>query len=381
MERFVVHEDAAATTGMHALLIGVGRYPHLIGGSGPLYVEHGGMQQLTSPPLSASSFAEWLTKHHRYPTKPLASLALLVGGTEPTDFAHPLSGQVHALERPLFPHVEQAVKEWKARGDSSPDNLMLMYFCGHGIANGPDLSLLCEDFGADPDAALDSAIDFRRFHLGMERCKARQQIFLIDACRVADSNLLDAAGYAGRPILQPTTRHDRTLPARLKPAFYSTFAGHKAQSRTDEVSLFTDAVIKAFAGGGADDTDGEWWIDTSQLQKVVQFLMERAHSRYPSAQINPVDDMATFRLHHLEGEPRVPVVVGCRPENRNAAATLSCTTISDELQRPPEESDWDLELAAGEYTFEAQFDGGDPPSVQAERTVRPPYRTVHLEVT
>ena len=378
----VIHENAAAQPATHVLLVGVGRYPHLIGGTGPLYAEHGGMRQLSSPPLSAVAFANWLISSFGHPAKPLGSVALLAAGDDDVEFKHPVTGAVTTLQIPSFANLETAAKEWKARGDSSPNNLMLFYFCGHGIANGPDLALILQDFGEEADSALESALDFRRFRLGMERCKARHQCYFIDACRTGDSNIIDAAGYAGRPIFTPTTRRDRTLPVRQMPAFYSTFAGERAQSRTDEVSLFTEAVLRALKGGGADDTSGDWWVDTSQLQKTVQFMMERAHEQgFPSAQINPVDDMSTFSLHQLTADPSVPVVIGCRPAELNKHATLSWSSGGATEQRPPKDKDWDTVLEIGDYTFSADLPPGQAAPPPADRFVRPPFRRVHLEVT
>lgn len=381
MSSFLVHDEFTAGPGTHALIVGVGNYPHLIGGEGALYPEHGGMMQLSSPPLSALAFAEWLTSSFSHPGKPLASVQMIVGASKPVEFEHPQSGTRTKLKRPTFENLRLAATEWKARGNSHPDNLMLFYFCGHGIANGPDLALILEDFGVDPDTAMEHALDFRRFRLGMERCKARHQCFLIDACRTGDANIIDAAGYVGRPIFTPTTRRDRNLPIRQMPAFYSTFAGERAQSRTGKVSLFTDAMLRALKGGGADDTEGDWWIDTSQLQKSVQFMMERAHEQgYPSAQINPVDDMSMFQLHKLTTDPTVPVVIGCRPVELNEQATLTWESNGKATHRNPQKGDWIIDLSLGDYTFKAQLASGAAPPAPINRSVRPPYRTIHLEV-
>lgn len=375
----LIHESAAPNAAAHALVIGVGHYPHLLGGGAQLYGEHSGMRQLSSPPLSALAFARWLTSSFNDPQRPLASVSLLAGAKEAVEFEHPVTGVKTELLRPTFANVEQAIRDWKARGDTNPEHLMLFYFCGHGIANEPDLALIMEDFGSDPDSALDYALDFRRFRLGMERCKARQQVFFIDACRAADANIIDASGYSGRPVFTPTTRRDRDLPVRQAPAFYATFAGEKAQAQTDKVSLFTEALLAALGGGGADDTNGEWWVDTSQLQKSMQFMMRRAHATgYPIAQINPVDDMSEFRIHKLAGEPTVPVCIGCRPIEDNAIATLAWQCAGKSEERGPDAGDWDTSLPLGEYEFRAQRNGADAPKI-IKRNVRPPYRLVHME--
>ena len=98
-------------------------------------------------------------------------------------------------------------------------------------------------------------------------------------------------------------------------------------------------------------------------------------------QVNPVDDMATFSLLKLEGKPRVPVVVGCRPEDYNEIARLSYASAAETGERPPEPEEWEIELLLGEYEFKAEFPRGEHDPVQHERTVRPPYREVALEVT
>jgi len=381
MSNFIVYEKPIPGPATHAFIVGVGNYPHLVGGNGTRYDQHGGMRQLSSPPISALAMAKWLVSSYKHPDKPLASLSMLSSSAEPSFFSDPESGSQIEIKPATFSNLDTAVKSWKALGDSSSDNLMLFYFCGHGIANGPDLALLLEDFGSDPDSALESALDFRRFHIAMERCKARHQCFFIDACRSGDRNIIDAAGYAGRPIFTPSTRRNREIPIRQKPVFYSTFSGERAQSRTGKVSLFTDAVLNAFKGGGADDTDGDWWVDTSQLQKTVQFMMERAQDQgYPSAQANPVDDMSVFPLHRLNGEPSVPVVVGCRPNELNQQANLRCESETQEVVRPPQDTDWDINLTAGRYTFSADIADVTTSPEPKQRMVRPPYRKIWLEV-
>lgn len=381
MTDFVIHEKAVDGPATHVLIVGVGNYPHLVGGNGVRYNEHGGMRQLSSPPLSAMAIATWLVSSYDHPSKPLASVSMLSSAAAPGVFTNPITTVQTPISPATFSNLDAAARSWKSLGDSSPDNLMLFYFCGHGIANGPDLALLLEDFGSVPDSALDYALDFRRFHLAMERCKARHQCFFIDACRSGDRNIIDAAGYAGRPIFTPSTRRNRDIPIRQKPVFYSTFAGERAQSRTDQVSLFTDAILKAFDGGGADDTDGDWWVDTSQLQKTVQFMMERAKDQgFPAAQANPVDDMSVFQLHRLTSEPCVPVVIGCRPQELNQYANLTWESGARQDTRPPQNIDWDTRLTVGRYTFSADLANGQAAPSKIERTVRPPYRRIELEV-
>jgi hypothetical protein len=377
--KYVVHEAAVQGPATHAVVIGAGDYPHLSGGGAALYSQHGGMRQLSSPPISALRFADWLVRSFRHPTKPLASVALLASDASPVSFVHPTNRTTHAVERAEFPNVQECVRAWKGRADSSPDNLAIFYFCGHGIANGADVALLMSDFGADPDAALDAALDFRRFHLAMEKCKAREQCFFVDACRSGDSNIVDAAGYAGRPILTPSTRRDRSLRQRLAPAFFSTLAGEKAYAQTGELSRFTSCLLRAFRGAGADDPDGNWWVDTLQLARAIQLMMQRTKKQgFVEEQNSPVDYASMIQFHHLPAGPEVPVVVTCVPELHNEKATITCTPGAGPLVRDARTGDWEIDLPLGSYSFSAEFDG--QPRVHADVSVRPAMRIVKLQV-
>src|SRR4051794_38186136 len=67
----------------HALVIGVGHYPHLPGGASKKKVANpDGMGQLKSPPESARAVARWLIEEYRS-DRPLSSVALLTSEKVP----------------------------------------------------------------------------------------------------------------------------------------------------------------------------------------------------------------------------------------------------------------------------------------------------------
>src|SRR5262249_4049056 len=144
MPRFVVHEKQVQGAATHALVIGVGSYPYLVGGNGPLTDDNEGLRQLTSPPVSARAFADWLVTSFSNPDKPLASVALLIseannvvdGNT--STYLNPKTNVSHDLERAQIDTVAKAVDEWQTRADSRVDNMTIFYFCGHGIAQSSD---------------------------------------------------------------------------------------------------------------------------------------------------------------------------------------------------------------------------------------------------
>lgn len=156
MEDFLVHETEARGPCTDALVIGVGTYPHLIGGGERTTPDHEGMQQLSSPPVSARRIAQWLVERHYYPPKPLRTVSLLVSERAEASFTNQQTLQRHPVALATADNVVAAIKRWKARGDERPENRLLFYFCGHGIARGPEMALLLRDFGADADNSLDA---------------------------------------------------------------------------------------------------------------------------------------------------------------------------------------------------------------------------------
>jgi hypothetical protein len=358
-----------ATPGTHALVVGVGRYPALVGGSAPLYDKHGGMGQLTSAPVSALAFASWLVDPagYRSAAAPLRSLELLVSVEPPASFAPPGEAPVE-VGAATFESFRKAVLAWFARGGASPKSRTIFYFCGHGILGGLNTSLLLEDFGLVPPAALDSALDFTRFHKGMDQCLAREQLYLIDACRVASSVVLHSAENYGVPIIQADKP---THPRRKPPAVYSALPGAAAYGRAGETSFFTDALLRAMKGSGAGRDGKAWRILPSVLHRAVNRLLGDAIAGTGADQACSIEPLVDFALHDLD-EPVVPVKVSVQPPLAASNDVLRATRGGVDLsQGPPIPPLWSLELPPGEYRFTA----GAP---FKDELVYPPFTEVEL---
>jgi hypothetical protein len=352
----IVHAFQQSGPATHVLVIGVGRYPHLLGGSGARLPEHQGLGQLTSPPESAHAVAQWFVAHFHNPRRPLGSVRLLVSEDTPRNFVNPRTLAQVPVAPATIASIEGAMESWKADGDIDANNLLIFYFCGHGLASGAFTSLLAEDFGKNPGNALDGAIDFYRNRLGMNRCKAKEQLYLVDACRTDADMTLYSTGYAGRVFVQPLAQRG----AILRPVLYSTLHGQKAHGRAGQPSHFAEALIAAFNGAGSDRSQGDWRVRTTNLHLAVEaHLKRKAKAGIATAQISPADDLATFDVHHLTEPPKVPVVVSCDPEGALSSAHLRCLsagTVVDERQ--PKDTPWELPLTVGQYDFEATFDAG-----------------------
>jgi hypothetical protein len=367
----------SAGPGTHVLIVGVGEYPHLVGGSGVLLPSHDNMGQLNSPPVSARAVATWFLAHYNNPARQLSSLDLLISDPSSATFTAP-DRTKHRIERATFANTEQAVLAWKARGDTNEANLVVFFFCGHGIASGSQTTLLLEDFGRLPDAPLNHAVDFNALYLGMDKCDARTQCFFVDACRVASGALLTADKFSGMPIIYGSTR----LKVRKAPVYYATVPGALAYGRVDAPSVFSEALLKALEGAGSDDFDGDWRIQTDVLNRGIHHLLRRSVDKTAAeAQLSIVDHLTRFALHHLPGRPIVPVEVACDPDDWNQHAVLSFMgRARQEKRMPPLADDWDLDLEEGSYIFSAEIQPPQSGRGSVNSYVGPPYRPVRIGV-
>lgn len=375
----LVKNDNINGSSTHAIVIGVGSYAHLIGGVGPLFQDHGGMGQLSSPPHSARAFADWLLKDYNNPIKPLASIEILISDAANQTYTLP-TGEVKQIEKATVANVITAVNDWFNRGDQNKDNLLIFYFCGHGIARGAGTSLLLENYGETSYGALRQAVYFDGLHLGMDKCKARYQCYFIDACRVASPTLIQADGYYGDPIIPGSALHSQ-IGARRGSVFYSTIPGTQAFGLPNKPSVFADALLSALRGPGSNDFSGSWCIDTDTLYTGIRLLLKREMSRYDADQLCSINDYGTCTLHYLKALPEALVEVSCQPEQANQDASLSCSNGTKTIERPaPESLPWNIMLETGNYDFHAKFSTAQYTDSSKSDYVRPPFRPIKIEV-
>lgn len=365
---------------IHALVIGIGQYPWLIGGDQKPFAQHGGMAQLTSAPESARSFASWFLNELHHPDIGQKTLDLLISDADDNTFDSE-AGPI-AIERATMGNAKQAINQWVARGDSDEDSILIFFFCGHGLGKGRQTILLMEDFGSVPNTnSLSYAIDFDSFYLGMDQCQARRQCYFVDACRVGTPFTLNSLTYFGDPVMIPAAKiANRT---RSAPVYYSAMPGTAAYGQKDHASFFTSALINAFKGAGADDATGFWRVETEVLHRGIRAHLQRAFSgSLKATQTAIVDGMAdSFTLHQLVTDPIVPVDVTCKLDEHNKTAQLNVTGGPDPMQMGNVPSGcWQLDLPLGTYHFAIALPTQTDPLAIVTKSIRPPYRIIEVPV-
>jgi Caspase domain len=385
MPESLVHDKAVVGPATHALVIGVGAYPHLNGGSKTLTSDHEGMGQISSPPVSARAVANWLIKTFNNPAKPLATVSLLLAESSPQPFSYPLAPPHDIpVAEATTANLKDAAQGWFVRGNSNRDNLMLFYFCGHGISQGTETALLMADFGANPLNSLEGAFDFRKFYLGLETCAATEQCFFVDACRASSDSLIAAQGFIGQVLVKPGLRN-ATWPRRKTSILYATLKGDKAYASPAEPSVYTGALLRALDHFAADDEEGDWRVNTNRLADALDHLVATQMVRkFNLVQVPESNDRSKIYLHHRAGPPDALVYIECVPPDAGSLATLSLSapgaapTAIPPLQSPAAE--WELQVPSGTYDFTAAFPAGQFKGLTVSRHVRPVYRRVRLEL-
>lgn len=364
--------DGKAAT--HALVIGVGHYADL-----PDDFAASEHKTLSSPPISARVFADWLAESFNNPDKPLRSIEMLLSEKGQAKYGPP-GARKKNVESATLANVTSAFGDWKTRCNSSASNQALFFFCGHGVAAGSEQSLLLGDCGSNPDDPLVNAIDLNRFSLGMNQVKARQQMYFIDACRVCPPSLIDSGSTMGQALIRP--RRSQGQP-RLASILMSTLAGASAYGIPNEASIFTKALIRSMKGAGSTRSRDHWIVKPSALLESLEFFTRIEAREYGVDDLAPgsAKELSNFPFHYIEGEPDVPVEIYCVPDGATCAADLSYSCGANQQARPQRsDKPWVAESKPGDHTFFAKFPEGKYADGSIGSYVYPPSTDAAIQV-
>jgi hypothetical protein len=361
----------------HAMVIGVGNYPHLNGGTGALTTLDGGLNQLSSPPESARAIATWLLDEFNNLDRPLASVSLLISEKDgPQPFSHARLPAPFTPQEATIANVKPAVRAWKGLGDKNEENLVLFFFCGHGVASGLEgMTLLVSDYGKDDHMPMDGAVNFTAFHRGMAQCKASYQCYFVDACRTVDDIATNTTAR-GEAIIQDDL--NRPWDSDWNYAIlYSTLAGEKAYGRKNKPSFYTEELILGLNGTGANSRNGTgaWRVSTNDLGTAVKRgLSHRGKKIKP-----PMASLVDFEFHELAADPIVPVWVYCEQKADTDQALFKCLQSGNVIcERQPQPDTWRHHIPHGVYDFTAEI--GARSGKRDGNIVMPPYQEVEIKV-
>lgn len=386
----VKNADANGKSSVRALVIGIGRYPWLVGGPQARDARvTEGMGQLASPPISARAFASWVESEYWHPGMQVATVDLLLSDAEGSAYTA-ADGTRHNIEGATRDGIKAAVRRWKDA--AGPEDLLLFYFCGHGIVSGFQVGLLAEDYGSDNEQPFDGAFSFDGLVENMRGAVAARQVFFVDACRVASDALLRSQHtYRLDPLLgSPFPMNSSVRQA----VYYSTLGGQPAFGRVGDQSLFMSALLRSLRGAAATDNDDRWTVETTMLQRSLDFFLDEladpVHGRLQTPQTGT---QSVFEIAAVQDIPVVPLMLrpvwheGEEPpdEIRHVAIRREDGAICDwahpwevggTMTWAPSRFATDLEVG-WRYTCTVSFDG-ETPFVSKSRYLTPPYRIVEV---
>lgn len=369
--------DESAGPGTHVFIVGVGAYPHLLGGGGKQVTNAMGMGQLTSPPLSALEILKWTDGELNNPYAPLKSLEVLISQPFPLSFTDK-QGHTATIDGATYQNFEDAALAWYTRLSSDPDNVAVFYFCGHGLGDGLNSQLLLEDYGRS-SRPLRHAINFAAFRLAMTACKSTRQLFLLDACRVVDPTML----------LDPFNMGDSGLPPGnvltmgkniANPVIYAARNGEQAFGPPAAVSYFTQALMVGLSSCGVYHAKGSRWsVSPMQLNEAIAAQLDDFTGK-PQC---PSDGLVgtPFEIHVLTKAPEVVVHVSLTNPAGQASASIRALCSGKVFQRNKPDHPWRTFLPMGDCNVEAVFPAASAyKAVPRSISLTPPWQEIELEV-
>lgn len=357
---------------LHALVVGVGDYPHLGGGSGPPAPVLLELQQLTTTPLTAVRIARWLVESYRNPDCPLGSVELLLSPEK--DVPRP-DGPSVPVERADKAAIADATLRWFGRCNTLNANIALFYFAGHGISKGASQFVLPADFGANHAALWSNCIDFDGMKLGMRKNAAETQLFFVDACREYPATVLTDLNPTGDPILTGATIHDLVA---TEGTYRAASAGRRAYGPEDDITFFAQALLSALEGVGARNLDGSARVDTDSLSGSLGPLMDELAAEYEEPLSCKCDsERAQPSVIHRPASLLVRTSIACTSPQANAEADFHLARGAESHQsKRGDPRPWVHLLPPGDWTVRATFPNA--PAISCVETLSPPTRRIKL---
>jgi hypothetical protein len=364
----------------HVFIIGVGKYPYLVGGEGSTLDNPMGLRQLTSPSISAKAFADWIIKKLGNPHAPLGSVELLLSPA--ADYLSQIDHQQFQVKAATMGNIKTAFDEWYKRCNLHKDNVAIFYFCGHGLEKVVEHPLLlAEDFGKTPIRLWENAVDFHLTYLGMGSCQAKVQCYFIDSCRQTPSEIREIQEISATALVHPSLFQKNREVLKL----FATDTNQTAYGLSNTVTRFTDALINCFNGLGSEKQSGQWVVKTGKLASSLTKILEKSNQEPNTPQQKPVRfGSGSSILHVCDTEPSVPVAISLNPTEASNFAELLLLkeeTVKYTPQLDSKSKKWKANVLADMYRCRTHFPQREYRNLDNfEIWALPPYSEEEIEV-
>lgn len=335
----LIYDRASDAPQSHAIVIGVGCFPHLDGSKPDLMKELRSVDGVTSPPNNARAIAAWLIDAADRLVPPLGSVELLI--SEKDGSAATFEGK--AIAPATGDNVSDALGDWLARCGSDPGNLALFYGSSHGM-QAQEHILLLEDAGEDPFDPWRNMLSLNHLHRNLYKKTHKRSVLFADCCRnLLEGGITSLDQFTGRRIgniSQLEYAQARNAPDRFVYLLRAAPPGVVAKATRNGLGYMTESLLKCFDGGaGEKRAHYGWCITPGRLRGWVE-----AAGRYglgiDDPDMRPIDDDSawdTTPILTLPGMPRYPVRVREADVLDLGRATLSLAQASTAFleQRAP----------------------------------------------
>jgi len=321
--------ETIAGPGIHALLVGVSRYPHLPGGGGTAAEEPLGLQQLDATARTADIIYKWLLKadqEKRLPL-PLATVRLLLSPSEK-------ESDLTAVDAATWSNFAKEAKAWRTAASASKEEMTFFYYSGHGIERSKgDSVLLPADFG-DPEggAILNRAVDMRHIVSGMAppndpaKQIANGQLYFVDACRTPAGDLKQ---YEWEEVPKIWSIANSGVDNRAYPIYYAAVPGATAYALPEKQTLFSMALIDCLdrlAAIGPEGGDSRWRVTSLSLNDALEDAIRAVNDKYRELNADqtyaPGGQAKKVVIAYLSEPPEVEVELTIDPDSAASFFTL-----------------------------------------------------------
>lgn len=356
----LVHNVDGPGRRTHVLVVGIGAYDFLNAGTGPLARDHFGLGQLTSPPASARAVADWFIDQFDCVDRPLGSVRLVLSEAVPTPYVNPVTSLAYQPPEGDRAGIVQAIRDW-AEAAQDPDDQLILYFCGHGLAGGLGQIYPLKDFGDPANDPFDNALNLQKLATGLATTRASNQLLVMDACRDQD-DLLTANPNEGTGAItaRPGNRFDINQ-SMAQCIIHSTELDGAARGQPGQPSLCATAFVRALSGAAAAKSGGVWHVKSSVIPNAITELQARAFAEGSSnAQKGDAGRYVNLSVRRLGGPPTIPVFVRRSDGVSLAGTRLQCRpsgaaswTVDEDVVA----AEWEGALQIGEHEFTLKAGG------------------------